>query len=140
VRSIAEGFSTRPDLASSPWPSTPFGRREGTYREPGLVGEAPAIVLVLADAQTSVEAFVDAFIRVYILLLLIYILLSWFRLPFSPVLSRIQRFLDEVCAPYLRLFRRFVPMFGPLDLSPILAIIVLGVVNVLLDHLIRRAL
>lgn len=104
------------------------------------MGEAPAIAFVLADAQTSVEAFVNAFIRVYILLLLIYILLSWFRLPYSPVLSRIQRFLDEVCAPYLRLFRRFMPMFGPFDLSPILAIIVLGVVNVLLDSLIRRAL
>ena len=104
------------------------------------MGEARTVVLALADAQTSVQAFVDAFIRVYGLLLLIFILLSWFRLPYSPLLNRIQTFLTEVCAPYLRLFRRFVPMIGPLDVSPILALVVLGIVNVLLDELIRRVL
>ena len=104
------------------------------------MGEVPAIVLVLADAQTSVQRFVDVFIRVYGLLILAYILLSWFRLPYSPVLNRVQSFLNDVCAPYLRLFRRVVPMIGPLDLSPIVALVVLGVVNVLLDELIRRVL
>jgi YggT family protein len=95
---------------------------------------------VLADAQTKVQAFVDAFIRVYGLLVLIYVLLSWFRLPYSPLLNRVQGFLTDVCAPYLRLFRRVLPMAGPFDLSPIVALIVLGVVNVLLDELIRRVL
>lgn len=104
------------------------------------MGEACAIGLVLANAQTSVQSFVDAFIRVYGLLLLIYILLSWFRLPYSPVLNRIQGFLNDICAPFLRLFRRFVPMLGPLDLSPILALVTLAVVNVLLDSLIARVL
>jgi YggT family protein len=104
------------------------------------VGEVRTIVLVLADAQTSVLRFVDVFIRVYGLLILAYVLLSWFRLPYSPVLNRIQSFLNDVCAPYLRLFRRFVPMIGPLDLSPIVGLVVLGVVNVLLDELIRRVL
>ena len=48
-------------------------------------------------------------------------------------LNRVQRFLDDVCEPYLRLFRRFMPPIGPLDLSPIVAVIALVVVSVLLD-------
>ena len=44
-----------------------------------------------------------------------YILTSWIRMPYSPWLNRIQRFLYDVCDPYLRLFRRFIPPLGPLD-------------------------
>ncbi len=79
----------------------------------------------LADAADSVASFVDVFITVYILLILAYILTSWIRLPYSPWLNRIQRFLYDVCEPYLRLFRRFIPPLGPLDISPIVAIFVL---------------
>ena len=38
-----------------------------------------------------------------------------------------QRFLYDVCEPYLRLFRRILPPLGPLDLSPIVAVIALVV-------------
>ena len=58
---------------------------------------------------------------VYILLIFAYILTSWIRLPYSLWLNRIQRFLYDVCEPYLRIFRRILPPFGPLDLSPIVA-------------------
>jgi uncharacterized protein YggT (Ycf19 family) len=40
-------------------------------------------------------------------------------------LNRIQRFLYDVSEPYLRLFRRFLPSLGPLDLSPMIGIVVL---------------
>ena len=61
------------------------------------------------------------FICVYILLLFAYILTSWIRLPYRPWLNRVQRFLYDVCDPYLRIFRRFLPPLGPLDLSPMVA-------------------
>ncbi len=80
---------------------------------------------VLFDAVSSANRFVDDFIYVYILLIFIYILFSWVRVPYSPWLRRIQDFLREVCEPYLRLFRRIIPPFGPLDLSPVVAILVL---------------
>ena len=32
----------------------------------------------------------------------------------------LKRFLYDVCDPYLRLFRRFIPPLGPLDLSPMI--------------------
>ncbi len=85
--------------------------------------------MVVADTSESIQRFVDVFIGVYILLILAYILTSWIRLPYSPWLNRIQRFLYDVCEPYLRIFRRFVPSIGPLDLSPMVAVIFLLIVQ-----------
>ena len=88
------------------------------------------------DALTEVELFVDVFIGVYTLAILAYILTSWVRLPYS--LQPVQRFLYDVCEPYLRLFRRLLPATGAIDFSPILAFIALGVIDRLLiwilDH------
>ena len=88
-----------------------------------------ALGLPLADAVDSVKSFVNIFISVYILLIFAYILTSWIRLPYSVWLNRIQRFLYDVCEPYLRIFRRLLPAFGPLDLSPIVAVISLFLIN-----------
>jgi YggT family protein len=92
----------------------------------------------LADAGSSLASFVDIFLWVYTLLLFAYVLTSWIRLPYRPWLNRIQRFLYDVCDPYLRLFRRFLPPVGPLDLSPMVAIIVLIVVRNVLVTLLDR--
>src|SRR5215218_7742317 len=92
--------------------------------------------LVLADAISRIEDFVTVFISVYILLIFAYIITSWIRLPYSPWLNRIQRFLYDVCEPYLRIFRRLLPPFGPLDLSPIIGVIAL----VVLDRAVTLAL
>jgi uncharacterized protein YggT (Ycf19 family) len=94
--------------------------------------------MLLADTLSTVESFIDVFIGVYILLILAYIIMSWIRLPYSVWLNRIQTFLHDVVDPYLRLFRRFVPPLGPLDLSPMIAVIVLivlrGVVHTILSQ------
>ena len=101
--------------------------------------DALATSALLADVVSSVQRFVSVFIAVYVLLIFAYIITSWIRLPYSPWLSRIQRFLADVCEPYLGLFRRFLPPLGPLDLSPIVAVFVLyligQVANTLLDQL-----
>jgi len=102
------------------------------------MGETAGLML-LFDAVDYVRSFVNVFIGVYILVILVYIITSWIRLPYSPWLNRVQRFLYDVCDPYLRLFRRVVPPLGPLDLSPMLAVIVLvvlrEVLNAILDSL-----
>jgi len=89
----------------------------------------PATVTVLADAISKAETFVNVFVSVYSLVILLYIVASWLRLPYSPWLNRIQRFLYDVSEPYLRLFRRLLPAVGPLDLSPIIGIIVLVILG-----------
>ena len=95
--------------------------------------------LVLADAISTIGDFVDVFISVYVLLIFAYIITSWIRLPYSTWLNRIQRFLYDVCEPYLRIFRRILPPLGPLDLSPIIAIFSLflidRVIQAILDSL-----
>ncbi len=99
-----------------------------------------AVVTLLADATDSVLNFVDVFITVYILLIFAYIITSWIRLPYNPTLGRIQRFLYDVCDPYLRIIRRFVPPLGPLDLSPMIGIILLIVLQQALTGLIEALL
>jgi YggT family protein len=97
-----------------------------------------ALLALLADTIDSIENFVHVFIFVYILLIFAYIITSWIRLPYSPWLNRVQRFLYDVCEPYLRIFRRILPSFGPLDLSPILAIVSLGVIDRLVGALLQQ--
>jgi YggT family protein len=98
-------------------------------REPVFMGLGVADSVVLLDAISSIQSFVSVFVGVYILLIFAYIITSWIRLPYSPTLNRVQRFLYDVCEPYLRLFRRFLPPLGPLDLSPIIAIFSLIILN-----------
>ena len=89
------------------------------------MGAVGAASILLADWVSSAQNFVQVFVWVYVLLIFAYVLMSWIRLPYSIWLSRIQRFLYDVCEPYLRLFRRVLPPLGPLDLSPMIAVIVL---------------
>jgi YggT family protein len=92
-----------------------------------------ATLSLLADVQSSVQRFVIVFLWVYSLLILAYILTSWIRLPYSPWLNSVQRFLYEVCDPYLRIFRRFIPPLGPVDLSPMIGLIAIFVAMRLVD-------
>jgi YggT family protein len=94
--------------------------------------------ILLADWVSSVQNFVEVFTLVYFLLIFAYILMSWVRLPYSIWMNRIQRFLYDVCEPYLRIFRRILPAFGPLDLSPIVAIFALWIVSQLVVSLLDR--
>jgi uncharacterized protein YggT (Ycf19 family) len=79
--------------------------------------------MILLDAISQVELFLDVFVTVYVLVIFVYILTSWVQLPYS--LRPVQRFLYDVCEPYLRLWRRVLPMAGPIDLSPMIAVIAL---------------
>ncbi|HXH96867.1 MAG TPA: YggT family protein [Gaiellaceae bacterium] len=97
-----------------------------------------AILSLLADAISKAENFIYVLTTLYTLVIFAYILTSWLRLPYSPWLNRIQRFLYDVTEPYLRLFRRVLPSTGPLDFSPILAVIVLWVVEQVLIRILER--
>ena len=89
--------------------------------------------MLTADAVSTAQSFVDVLFTVYLVCIIAYIIASWFPLPYNVWLNRVQRFLYDVVDPYLRIFRRFVPFarFGGLgiDLSPIIAILVLIVVE-----------
>ena len=90
--------------------------------------------LVLAVSRADIANYVDALFLVYMIIIFVRILLSWIpRIPYNPVLSAVVNFVHEVTDPYLNLFRRVLPPVGgggfALDLSPIIAIIVLIIVR-----------
>jgi YggT family protein len=92
------------------------------------------MTLVLATARVEVADYLSALIYVYTLLILLHIVVQWLfafglRPPYSRASSAVLGFLRDVCEPFLRIFRRVIPSFGGIDLSPIVAIIVLGIVN-----------
>jgi YggT family protein len=99
-------------------------------------------VIAFALARADVADYVQALFTVYLILIFIRILLSWVpRLPYNPVLHAVVSFVHDVTDPYLRLFRRVLPPVGgsgfALDLSPIIAIIVLYVAQAIIVGLIR---
>jgi uncharacterized protein YggT (Ycf19 family) len=98
--------------------------------------------LVLASARGSVADFVQALVLVYTLLVIAWILQSLYfgfggRMPYSRWSSAIIGFLDDTVGPFLAFFRRFIPPLGPLDLSPMVAIILLQFVGGIVVAIIR---
>lgn len=62
-------------------------------------------------------------IELYSWALIIYILMSWFP---NARETAIGKFLSRICEPYLEPFRKIVPSIGMIDISPIVAFIVLS--------------
>jgi YggT family protein len=73
-----------------------------------------------------------SFLNIYLLLIFVRILLTWF--PTVEWMNQIASFLSPITDPYLNIFRSFIPPLGGMDLSPLLAIIVLQVVANLLTQ------
>ncbi|MFS0688168.1 YggT family protein [Sporosarcina sp. 179-K 8C2 HS] len=62
-------------------------------------------------------------IDLYLILLIIYILMSWVP---STRETKFGIFLGKITEPYLGFFRKFIPPLGMIDISPIVAIFVLN--------------
>jgi YggT family protein len=96
----------------------------------------------LAVTRGDVADYIDTLAIIYLVLIFIRILTSWIpRMPYNRYLAAFLQFISDVTDPYLNLFRRFIPMVrlgpGALDLSPIVATIVLILVSGLISQLIR---
>lgn len=90
--------------------------------------------LAIASARSQIADYLSTLISVYVVLIFLYILSSLFfsfggRVPYNRALNAVLEFLRSVCEPFLGLFRRFIPPLGPLDLSPIVAILALEIVG-----------
>lgn len=76
---------------------------------------------------------IQVFLNLYLVLLFIRIVLTWF--PNVNWMSAPFSWLRELTDPYLNLFRSIIPPLGGLDLSPMLAIILLQVLSQLVGAL-----
>ena len=95
-----------------------------------------------AITRGDIANYVQALFLVYILLIFVYILLNMMfslglRPPYTRWVDAVMNFLRDVCEPYLRLFRRFIPPIGMFDLTPMIAIILLYIVETLVVNAIR---
>jgi YggT family protein len=65
--------------------------------------------------------------QIYTYMIIGYILLSWFP---NARESFIGNLLGKLTEPYLGIFRRIIPSIGPIDISPVVALIALQFVVV----------
>jgi YggT family protein len=94
-----------------------------------------------AITRVDVADYVSTLITVYVVLIFIRILMSYFRsIPYYRALDIFLRFVTEVTDPWLNLFRRFIPpvRVGPaaLDLTPIIAVFALYIIGAIVTRLI----
>jgi uncharacterized protein YggT (Ycf19 family) len=86
------------------------------------------------EARQQIADFLAALINVYTLIIFAWIIVSWVlsfgvRIPYSRPVNAVLDFLRDVTNPFLRIFRRLGMQIGPVDLSPIAAILVLQFVG-----------
>jgi YggT family protein len=94
------------------------------------------------QVRQDIADFLRALLLVYTLCIFAYIVSSLVlsfgvRVPYSRPLDAVLGFVRDVSEPFLRIFRRLGLQIGPLDLSPILAIILLRLVGGLVVSAIR---
>ena len=75
----------------------------------------------------SIVTILATLVQFYSWLLIAYVLMSWF--PLKGAFHDLHRVLGTLVEPYLGLFRRFIPPIGAVDISPIIAILVLGLIR-----------
>lgn len=83
----------------------------------------------------SPAALVATLIQFYGYMIIAYVLLSW--IPAGGAVEDIRTALGRLVEPYLGLFRRFIPPLGMIDISPIVAILVLQAAGRLLVNALR---
>jgi YggT family protein len=86
---------------------------------------------VLAINSYAIIQVVKTLIDFYSFLVLAYCLLTWFPIRSGSLLEDIGMVLQSIVGPYLNLFRRFLPPMGGIDWSPVLAILVLNMLETL---------
>lgn len=71
--------------------------------------------------------------RVYWFLIIARIILSWVQIPYNPVV----KFIYEVTEPFLGIFRKIIPPVGMIDLSPIVALFALHLLELVVMQILR---
>lgn len=87
----------------------------------------------MSSTQLLLINTLATFIQIYSVLIIIRILLTWF--PTVDWYSQPFAALSQITDPYLNIFRSFIPPLGGIDISPILAILLLNLAGGLVGGL-----
>ncbi len=79
-------------------------------------------------------SLVRTILYVYVVIILGRVLLSWFPLQPGSLMAQIYRFLVRLTEPVLGPLRRVLPRLGMIDLSPLVALLLIQVVIALLPQ------
>jgi YggT family protein len=78
--------------------------------------------------------FIDVFFTLLSLAILARVLLSWVRVsPYHPAVDFLYRITEPILAP----LRRIIPPLGMVDISPVIALILLQIIQQILVAIIR---
>jgi YggT family protein len=77
----------------------------------------------------DVRGFVNALFYTYYVFIIIRVIFSWTGIPSNRTVLMVFRFVHDVTEPYLGLFRRLIPLAGPIDFSPLVGLLVLGIIQ-----------
>jgi uncharacterized protein YggT (Ycf19 family) len=102
------------------------------------------VTVFAASVRSEIADFLSALLTVYIIVIIAWIVLSFIfamgvRMPYTRWFNAVLDFLRDTANPWLNLFRRLPLRIGPLDLSPIVAIIVLQIVGGIVIEIIDPA-
>jgi YggT family protein len=81
----------------------------------------------------TVAVVIDWIFRLLSIVVIVDVILSYFMAPYHPLRQALDRFL----APLLNPIRRALPATGPVDLSPVVLLLALLVVNRLIQGILR---
>ena len=96
-------------------------------------------MIILATVRMEIAGFMQALILVYSILIFGWVVQSWvISSGMRPGrLIPIFKFLDGVVGPLMALLRRFIPPLGPVDLSPLVALLAVQLVGGTIAQLVR---
>ena len=83
--------------------------------------------------MSIIALIIDYIIRILMLLIIVYVVLSYFMDPYHPLRRRIDAWVEPLLAP----IRRIVRPIGTLDLSPMILIVLLQLLNIVIQSILR---
>jgi YggT family protein len=100
------------------------------------------VTVFAASAREEIADFLSALLTVYVIVIVGWVVISFVfamgvRMPYSRWSNALLDFLRDTANPWLSIFRRLPLQIGPLDLSPIVAIIALQLIGGIVIELVR---
>jgi YggT family protein len=81
-------------------------------------------------------SLIDIVVRIYVFLLILHVILSYFMSPFHPLRRNLSRIIEPLLTP----IRRVLPTVGMIDFSPLVLLILVQLVGMILTNLLRSFL